>query len=81
MIDVITEIAEDCRGFEYSLLGRNYGLLIRIYWEFLINFKWNMLLLIYCLYTKKNNQKCFLLRIRSLRPWQVLHGDNKRKHY
>ena len=30
MIDVITEIAEDSPGFEYSLLGRNYGLLIRI---------------------------------------------------
>ena len=30
MIDVITEIAEDCRGFEFSLLGRYYGLLIRI---------------------------------------------------
>ena len=29
-IDVITEIAEDCLGFESSLLGRCYGLLIRI---------------------------------------------------
>ena len=37
IIDVITEIAEDCRGFEYSLLGRYYGPLIRIYWEFLKN--------------------------------------------
>ena len=55
VIDLITEITEDCREFEYSLLGRNYGLLIRIYLEFLKNFKWNMLLLIYCLYTKKNN--------------------------
>ena len=59
MIDVITEIAEDCRGFEFSLLGRYYGLLIRIKWEFVKNFKWNMFLLIYCLHKKKNNQNCF----------------------
>ena len=52
MIDVITEIAEYCRGFEYSLLGRNYGLLIRIKWEFLKKFKWNIFLLIYCQYKK-----------------------------
>ena len=26
MIHVITEIAEDFRGFEFSLLGRYYGL-------------------------------------------------------
>ena len=30
MIDVIMEIAEDCREFEFSLLGRYYGLLIMI---------------------------------------------------
>ena len=46
MIDVIVEIAEDCRGFESSLLGRYYGLLSRIEWEFLKNFMWNMFLLI-----------------------------------
>ena len=28
MIHVITEIAEDCQGFEFSLLGRYYGYLI-----------------------------------------------------
>ena len=66
MIHVITEIAEDCRGFEFSLLGRYYGLFNRIYWEFLKNFKWKMFLLIYCLYKKK---KIFflLLCIRSLK--------------
>ena len=42
-----------------SLLGRYYGLLIRIKWEFLKNFKWNMFLLIYCLYKKENNLKYF----------------------
>ena len=32
------------------------------------NFKWNMFLLIYCLYKKKYNPKYFLLRIRFLTP-------------
>ena len=53
MIDVITEIAEDCQGFESSLLDRYYGLLIKIYLEFLKNVKWNMFLLIYCLQKKQ----------------------------
>ena len=57
MIDVIAEISEDCRGFEYSLLGPYYGLLIK--WAFLKKIKWDMFLLIYCLYKKKNNLKYF----------------------
>ena len=28
-------------------------------WEFFLNFMWNMFLLIYCLYKKKNNTNCF----------------------
>ena len=38
MIDVITDIAEDCRGFESSLLGRYYGILIRIFEKFQVEY-------------------------------------------